>query len=132
MYLVRAMCTLMEVLRQHKLPERDLGADGVYRMFSDKLSAYQVKFWCDKYVTLPEIRHGMLKECFRVRVQSASFLELGFVQGYLYHSYAKIRKFSWFMTRKLSDTLSRKFFHSFGMVSRKNARIACANCFCVG
>ena len=34
----------IEVLRQHKLPERDLGADGVYRTFSDKLNAYQVKF----------------------------------------------------------------------------------------
>ena len=31
----------------------------------------------------------------------------------IYHSYAKIRKFSWFMTRKLSDTLSRKFFPFF-------------------
>ena len=34
----------IEVLKQHKLPERDLGADGVYRTFSGKLNAYQVKF----------------------------------------------------------------------------------------
>jgi hypothetical protein len=47
----------------------------------------------------------------------------------LYRSYFKTRKFSWVMTRKLSETLSRNFVHSCGMVSRKNARMASANCF---
>jgi len=51
---------------------------------------------------------------------------------YLYRAYAKTRKFSWVVMRKLSDTLSRKFFHSFGIVSRKNARMAAANCFWLG
>ena len=50
----------------------------------------------------------------------------------LYRCYPKTRIFSWVMTRKLSDTWSRKAFHSFGMVSRKNFRIAFANRFCVG
>jgi len=39
----------------------------------------------------------------------------------LYRFYFKTRKFSWVMTRKLSDTLSRNFVHSCGMVSRMNA-----------
>ena len=47
----------------------------------------------------------------------------------IYRLYFKTRKFSWVMTRKLSETLSRKFFHSCGMVSRMNARMASANCF---
>jgi hypothetical protein len=47
----------------------------------------------------------------------------------LYSFYFKTRKFSWVMTRKLSDTLSRNFVHSCGMVSRMNARMASANCF---
>ena len=47
----------------------------------------------------------------------------------IYRRYGKTRKFSWFKTRKLSETLSRNFFHSFGMVSRKNARMAFAKCF---
>jgi L-serine dehydratase len=50
-------------------------------------------------------------------------------QKLLYRFYSKTRNFSWVMTRKLSDTLSRKFFHSCGMVSRMNARMASANCF---
>ncbi len=47
----------------------------------------------------------------------------------LYRSYFKTRNFSWVMTRKLSDTLSRNSCHSCGMVSRMNARMASANCF---
>lgn len=47
----------------------------------------------------------------------------------VYRSYFKTRKFSWVMTRKLSETLSRNFVHSCGMVSRMNARMALANCF---
>ena len=47
----------------------------------------------------------------------------------LYRFYSKTRKFSWVMTRKLSDTMSRNFVHSCGMVSRMNARMALANCF---
>ncbi len=47
----------------------------------------------------------------------------------LYRLYFKTRKFSWVMTRKLSETLSRNFVHSCGMVSRMNARMASANCF---
>jgi hypothetical protein len=34
----------------------------------------------------------------------------------LYRPYFKTRKFSWVMTRKLSETLSRNFVHSCGMV----------------
>ena len=53
-----------------------------------------------------------------------------FAQDFLvYRFYFKTRKFSWVMTQKLSDTLSRKFFHSCGMVSRMNTRMASANCF---
>ncbi|PZX19310.1 hypothetical protein LY10_04089 [Planktotalea frisia] len=55
-----------------------------------------------------------------------------FRKALLYRCYPKTRIFSWVMTRKLSDTWSRKAFHSFGMVSRKNFRIAFANRFCVG
>ena len=47
----------------------------------------------------------------------------------IYRFYCKTRKFSWVMTRKLSETLSRNFVHSCGMVSRMNARMASANCF---
>ena len=47
----------------------------------------------------------------------------------VYRHYFKTRKFSWVMTRKLSETLSRNFVHSCGMVSRMNARMASANCF---
>lgn len=47
----------------------------------------------------------------------------------VYRFYCKTRKFSWVMTRKLSETLSRNFVHSCGMVSRMNARMASANCF---
>ena len=47
----------------------------------------------------------------------------------LYSFYSKTRKLSWVTTRKLSDTLSRNFVHSCGMVSRMNARMASANCF---
>ena len=47
----------------------------------------------------------------------------------LYRCYFKTRNFSWVMTRKLSDTLSRNFCHSCGTVSRMNARTASANCF---
>lgn len=47
----------------------------------------------------------------------------------LYRFYSKSRNFSWVMMRKLSDTLSRNCFHSRGMISRMNARIASANCF---
>ncbi len=36
------------------------------------------------------------------------------------------------MTRKLSETWLLNVFHPFGMVSRKNLRIAFANCFWVG
>jgi hypothetical protein len=35
---------------------------------------------------------------------------------YVYRPYFKTRKFSWVMTRKLSETLSRNFVHSCGMV----------------
>ena len=50
----------------------------------------------------------------------------------VYRPYCKTRN-SWCVTTlKLSDTWLRKDFHSFGMVSRKNLRIAPANCFCVG
>lgn len=48
---------------------------------------------------------------------------------FIYRFYCKTRKFSWVMTRKLSETLSRNFVHSCGMVSRMNARMASANCF---
>jgi len=50
-------------------------------------------------------------------------------KGSLYRLYSKTRKFLWVMTQKLSETLSRKFFQSCGMVSRMNARIASANNF---
>ena len=58
--------------------------------------------------------------------------QTGQIFSKLYRCYPKTRIFSWVMTRKLSDTWSRKAFHSFGMVSRKNFRIAFANRFCVG
>ena len=50
----------------------------------------------------------------------------------LYRAYCKTRNSSWVTTLKLSDTWLWKAAHSFGMVSRKNFRIALANCFCVG
>ena len=56
---------------------------------------------------------------------------LGYALAFIgiYRLYFKTRKFSWVMTRKLSETLSRNFVHSCGMVSRMNARMASANCF---
>ena len=55
-----------------------------------------------------------------------------FIAISLYRFYFKTRKFSWVMTRKLSETLSRNFVHSCGMVLRMNARMALANCFWLG
>ena len=65
----------------------------------------------------------------RAGLLAGVFASLFVVKSYLYRCYSKIRKFSWVMTRKLSDTLSRNFVHSCGMVSRMNARTASANCF---
>jgi len=66
-----------------------------------------------------------------LRVLSGACLAMLYivVESWLYRLYSKTRKFSWVMTRKLSDTLSRNFFHSCGMVSRMNARMASANFF---
>ena len=50
---------------------------------------------------------------------------------HVYRAHAKTRNLSCVTTLKLSDTWVRKVFHSLGRVSRKNRRIASANCFCV-
>lgn len=42
------------------------------------------------------------------------------IDHYIYRVHAKTRRFWFVMIRKLSETVSRKFFHSLGMVSRKN------------
>ena len=49
----------------------------------------------------------------------------------LYPAHPKNRRFSFEIMRKLSVTWSRKSRRCFGMVSRKNRRIALANCFWV-
>jgi hypothetical protein len=59
----------------------------------------------------------------------SSDYDIDVAASYIYRLYFKTRKFSWVMTQKLSQTLSRNFVHSCGMVSRLNARMASANCF---
>ena len=46
----------------------------------------------------------------------------------LYRAYFETRNFSYVMTLKLYETLSRNFVHSCGMVCRRNVRMALANC----
>jgi ribulose-5-phosphate 4-epimerase/fuculose-1-phosphate aldolase len=68
------------------------------------------------------------EEDFLPRLTPYAIMKLGKVK-LLYRSYFKTRKFSCDMTRKLSETLSRNFVHSCGIVSRMNSRMASANCF---
>lgn len=91
---------------------RTAGMIAVYNALPQPLQEYFVHF--PKLVE--EFPHEVALSCL-------------FAQIELYRSYFKTRKFSWVMTRKLSETLSRNFVHSCGMVSRMNARMALANCF---
>ncbi len=98
---------------------------------------------CLGFVDIPGPQHGGLGQVnskLRIEVRRRSLLlniaiRWMFLITFifmLYRFYFKTRKFSWVMTRKLSETLSRNFVHSCGMVLRMNARMALANCFWLG